>query len=96
VSAAKHTPGPWIVGRDGYINGKDEFIPAGTWRVTYAGGPAYIRGIREADARLIATAPELLEVAQLLASFSFTSELSLGEITEKARAAILKATGSAS
>jgi hypothetical protein len=82
TSAVGHTPGPWIT---------EDF--AGVW----AGNLelAKIRGEqglpREANARLIAAAPEMLEALTILANID-PSEITAEDI-RKARAAIAKATG---
>jgi hypothetical protein len=95
MSAAK--PGPWLA-----KHVATHPIPGWVilWTDTSKPGVHHrrldIKGtFSEADARLIAAAPELLEAAELLCQFSFTSSVSLGDIQERARAAIAKATGSA-
>jgi hypothetical protein len=76
---SKHTPGPWKLDRNSVL------IPIAPyeWADAYGGS--------EANARLIAAAPDLLEALQDLCD-------TLGEcgMTEKARAAITKAEGEAS
>lgn len=109
MTEAKHTPGPWNVF---YKSKYDE------WHVsTPIDGSSMKRalfpdGIRtdnpEADARLIAAAPELLEALQVLSErIAYYASLAEGEATNieqwaytdgssdvaKARAAIAKATG---
>lgn len=87
---SKHTPGPWEWNKN--YRGLDgpggavilEYAPyEGMWVPDYAGDWS------EANARLIAAAPELLEALQDLCD-------TLGECgaTAKARAAIAKAEGS--
>lgn len=59
-----HTPGPWVCDNEKDMFDTDER----TWIVTSADGLFLAAGIpweREADARLIAAAPELLEAARL-------------------------------
>jgi hypothetical protein len=78
--SAKHTPGPWIVMRGGW---------------TEEGFAQYeLHGNRTsciADARLIAAAPELLEALQ--AVIDHGSMTGADWVSDKARAAIAKATG---
>lgn len=94
---SKHTPGPWSgpyydnhPGDRGWwvhngLEGQDEYAVA----VTFTGNPN-----QEADARLIAAAPDLLEACKLLMEYSGIIEERDGNwATEKARAAIAKAEG---
>lgn len=89
--AAKHTAGPWLVSE------------------TFAVGPAgeivactpHNHSRKEANARLIAAAPELLEALQGLVRFTDAVRVQVGmgktqlERLAKARAAIAKAEGGA-
>lgn len=101
---AKHTPGPWHVDEppyefNRYISGNahkdgDDWVSTSVAKVL---GNATSRNVTEANARLIAAAPELLDAVKELADLmdavrdgnyapdSFT--------TQPARAAIAKATG---
>ena len=85
----KHTPGPWVAT---HANGNDFIVKAGDIEVV-AGcgcyGSPYMRGNPDADARLIAAAPDLLEALQgvLRVADRATDEF------DAARAAIAKATG---
>lgn len=94
----KHTPGPWHTG--GYSS-----------RIIYAGDGFAVadatvfhgrhEGEHEANARLIAAAPELLDVLQEVTRCLAWHEEQHGvgmdrKAVESARAAIAKATGSAS
>ena len=95
---SKHTPGPWEI--NWYIcrEGKEEL-----WRVPRSIGPAYVDHnhwagnyitVDEADARLIAVAPELLEALKELMEYAgIIEERSDAVATNKARAAIAKAEG---
>lgn len=86
MSAPKFTPGPWIARQ---VNGHGR-----GWSV----GPAWIGENTwlpeaEANARLIAAAPDLLAAcADLLQHASLTEHMSAASV-ERARAAIAKATG---
>jgi hypothetical protein len=94
---SKHTPGPWEI--DWYIcrEGNKEL-----WRVPRSIGPAYVDHnhwagnyitVDEANARLIAAAPDLLDALKEAATV-----LGLNgcfEAQNRARAAIAKATGAA-
>jgi hypothetical protein len=97
--SAQHTPGPWQrsgvriklgaedclqVGPDGFAIA---FLPIGNRPMEQAGAIA--------DARLIAAAPELLEALRLLLAFADRNGID-GDDYRLARAAIAKATGSAS
>lgn len=111
MSAAKHTPGPWMVSFDATryaihqceeINGVQHrrtpiaFVPKFTKNDSF---PAEEHRTILQDARLIAAAPELLEALRICASQStgpdWTPGQALGFIRQHAHAAIAKATGSA-
>lgn len=76
----KHTPGPWTV------NGGDD---------VWIGNRTCVHIGDEDDARLIAAAPDLLEVLKSLLDMdiSYRRGPVVQEAVEKARAAIAKATG---
>lgn len=63
VRMKKHTPGPWVLGEPYGFNGEIRSVFA--CDETKEIGPTSIACALEADARLIAAAPELLEVALL-------------------------------
>lgn len=65
MSEAKHTPGPWAWenGSLQYGDGKWLSSPSGMV-LDYAGCGSHECDIKEADARLIAAAPELLEALE--------------------------------
>ena len=93
----KHTPGPWTVTADGagwYI----ECSPERGHSVAYIRAeigeedPDTSDDEKEANSRLIASAPELLEALKLIASAE-NSALDLAYCKGIARAAITKATG---
>lgn len=110
---SKHTPGPWVSARDFDENGRRakvttiavccDFViglPAAYEGGNYRDGDP--SGDPEADARLIAAAPDLLEALKALAGLypsaeemNDSDEYSVTEIdwVEIARAAIAKATG---
>lgn len=102
MSAAKHTPGPWLVERDRSISAP---TPAGSpvvlSEVTVAevrsGGCASLEQA-DANARLIAAAPDMLEALQAI-MFRIQGDLQPDHewaVVERelAIAAIAKATGS--
>lgn len=93
--STKHTPGPWRSGRNGgsVVCGSPVPDVGGSDHVEYYGGHLIAESISARNVPVIAVAPELLEVAQLIAAFNFNSDVPLGEIQAKARAAIAKATG---
>ena len=95
MTAAKHTPGPWrlvkVESDSGHIVhlcpvGSDK--PYSLLTTVEHNDVIFAAVYEDADARLIAAAPDLLESLQDLCD-------TLGEcgMTEKARAAIAKATG---
>lgn len=87
----KHTPGDWYVTGEmtRYINVR---IGGGLIQEVASCGPTEADGgygpQQEANARLIAAAPDLLEALQMLLEFPNT-----GPATTTARAAIAKSTG---
>ena len=98
----QHTPGPWYAAREAttgritrvrasHSGGRDEVCIADAAQ----GAGAFAR--LEANARLIAAAPELLEACQTLATLLDTDDwFATGRLAvEQARAAIAKATGRA-
>ena len=92
-----HTPGPW------YVKRQEDLDPSGNgyvWAVKgkpesdkhYVQNPAYANS--EANARLIAAAPDLLAALQEWTSMAVNSGLEgCDEILEQAEAAIAKAEG---
>lgn len=88
--SAKHTPGPWLVEHDTDITGSEASPEIGcVGKVDIA--HVYLRAVpgkTEANARLIAAAPDLLEALRV-------AEESVGDLKalEIVRAAIAKATG---
>jgi hypothetical protein len=91
---AKHTPGPWVA---------DEYPHGDVWHIRYGKRGNWLAEVMTdgdhkgaaADARLIASAPDLLEALQSLvanlAEGDFISETRI----DAARAAIARATGEA-
>ena len=85
MSNAKHTPGPWVTTPE--PNGIEWSVDAGKWGIaTCAAEPG--DGTTEANARLIAAAPDLLTALERIAELSYDSEA-----TRVAREAIAKARG---
>lgn len=105
---SKHTPGPWVYAREygesvteapkittvarcaDFVIGLECDYPGGDYR---NGDPS---GDEEADARLIAAAPELLEALKAIVGIdvhSILTEADADAIHQQARAAIAKATG---
>lgn len=94
MSQAKHTPGPWVwTPESESIHG---YSPEGEALVV-----VYELNTNEADARLIAAAPELLEAlilleAEMVASGNANAtDFGWPLAIQKTRAAIAKATGEA-
>jgi len=93
--ADKHTPGPWHrdarSGLDCDVRAASGRKVALCWGLASNNASNYRPGYRaecDANARLIAAAPELLDVLEEL-----VAEFGVCGLTEKARAAIAKATG---
>ena len=102
MSERKHTPGPWIARR---ATGEDNCIatlasnsrggiPTCLWEILPEAGHAMTTRQQAANARLIATAPELLDaLTDLVGGCGKEGDLFSSEAMEKARAAIAKAEG---
>ena len=95
-----HTPGPWAARRM-HTGGFDIMDPRNRDVVTVYGGGVETES-REANARLIAAAPDLLEAlrqttAQISVWRSINGDMvgALADLENNARAAIRKATGEA-
>ena len=88
--STKHTPGPWIPSytKIGSVTAENGAVIAKCMRLTSLSG-------LEANARLIAAAPELLEALQALETLFAPRACDSTAATwiDKARAAIAKATG---
>jgi hypothetical protein len=97
---AKHTPGPWTVSEE--WDGTS--IKAGQFHVTHTiqscgfHEPEVDKAVTQANARLIAAAPELLQAAKDFVEWFECSRIGDKPIAEwsHARAAIAKATGETS
>lgn len=83
----QHTPGPWRVESRGGMAGREvragEALVVATVNTT-----SNDQGNREANARLIAAAPEMLEALQRLLS---VTELNMDDMEDETRIAIQKA-----
>ena len=94
---AKHTPGPWLAKPTGPWDGWDG------WSVEDASGSvvcdahgSQLSGTREANARLIAGAPEMLEALKAYEAWAdktICKDVELSGIRKQIRAAIARATG---
>lgn len=91
----EHTPGPWTVGPVFDNDGEPEIIvehktPFGNLVVACA-----LSGLvgQEANARLIAAAPELLEALQLADAMLEGAHMNADVVCKKVKAPIAKATG---
>lgn len=96
---SKHTPGPWFVnGHEHYTKYVEARIGGGLLQEVAACGPTEKQEQQEANARLIAAAPELLEALQHIEEYwnrdsneqAMTD--ALWHIIETAQATIAKAT----
>lgn len=86
----KHTPGPWFIDTSLHVYGSSEPRPLdGVPGGTVIDNPHVCTAKTCADARLIAAAPELLEMLQKAVKFGGL----FPDLAEEARAAIAKATG---
>ena len=92
---SKHTPGPWQIGKNFGSVVCDTPVPGirGSDDTEYYGGHLIAESVTEANARLIAAAPELLEALKEL--MVAADRVSAEPVTwlGKARAAIAKAEG---
>lgn len=91
----KHTPGPWEVIQIYYADGKTpshkHVAPPGDWNRKYIASIHRENG--DANAKLIAAAPELLEVCQLVMQSDIDgSFVSAAKWWKKMESAIKKAT----
>jgi hypothetical protein len=84
----KHTQGPWHVEQSGSIYAKDEFIG-----IALDGKPWGKALPQEANARLMAAAPELLEVLELLLLYSRGEGMGYDETYHRAEKLIAKIEG---
>jgi hypothetical protein len=100
--SAQHTPGPWIVphfARDevkcncGYVFSEFQHGMGSICDVNHGAEDEPVE-IAKANARLIAAAPDLLRVAELLVDW-LDEEEGAHRLCDVARTAIAKATGSA-
>ena len=104
MSEVKHTPGPWAV-EYGLTNDPEKYTPGIDAKHGFSilmfgiksqneecGIRGRTIGEQEANARLIAAAPELLGALQAMLNITDFHEL-YGNTTDRARAAIAKATG---
>lgn len=90
MTVRKYTPGPWTIAetvKTARIDGARLIRPVDHKNYEY--GATAILSTSEADARLIAAAPELLEALQAMLDDQRDASL---PVLEKARAAIAKAT----
>lgn len=95
----EHTPGPWRIGNGSFII-SDHPAPGitGSDDVQYYGGHLICESVSQANARLIAAAPDLLEALKVLL-FAFEElakaikPLSSDPVIVSARAAVCKAEG---
>jgi len=96
--SARHTPGPWVVSDDGLVTGRDG-------RVRFAGTPSIdifdasewpseLATEAQANARLIAAAPDLLAALKELYGHAYGAGIpSMRQPMLNARAAIARAEG---
>ena len=92
---SKHTPGPWTMSRPmgtGHLEGREPWFWVSADRTLHlqvaACPDGYVAGENEANARLIAAAPDLLEALTDLLGWQ---TLAPDDVVAAARAAIAKA-----
>ena len=83
---AEHTPGPWRVGEN------TQYVIAGKDSITRTHSVVRGEAVAEANARLIAAAPEMLEALKICA-LALENTWETSDEAKMARAAILKAEG---
>ncbi|HDS1569315.1 hypothetical protein [Stenotrophomonas maltophilia] len=100
--SSKHTPGPWETDRNNVHTGQIATIHHclnNDWVEVWSPNWPADEAEQEANARLIAAAPELLYVAELVDDVSdridHDPDSAFGQLVAAARAAIAKATGGA-
>jgi hypothetical protein len=98
IMTTKHTPGPWLISERVKTARLDNALMVRpVYHQNYEYGATAIIATSEANARLIAAAPDLLAVLQQMIEVFLDTDGSFGadetEIMEMARAAIAKATG---
>ena len=89
----KHTPGPWHIGVRTFHAGRDVYVPKGE-PVAVADDAITATPEAEANARLIAAAPDMLAALRELVvnNMGHPKGITVPQL-DKARAAIAKATG---
>lgn len=90
---SKHTPGPWIISQDDeFLHVYDVMTPTGYYVASTHDG---VEGKcnSEANARLIAAAPDLLEALQMVSEYIRTMKQDGHQYVVAIDAAIAKATG---
>jgi hypothetical protein len=97
----EHTPGPWRVGNGSFVI-SDHPAPGitGSDDVHHYGGHLICESVSQANARLIAAAPDLLEALKILSDYPISGGYALGPCIsecdmQEIRAAIAKAEGKA-
>lgn len=89
---SKHTPGPWFInGHERYTKYVEARIGGGWVQEVAACGPTENPEQQEANARLCAAAPDLLEALQACIQ-QITALCSADDVPDQARNAIAKAT----
>ena len=105
MNTAKHTPGPWVILKE-YNDAVEvsasrpyriDNISANTPLICYVYQHPKFNGFSpQANANLIASAPELLEALELISRYIEPTAVDAASMQKVARAAIAKATGAAS
>ena len=92
MTEAEHTPGPWHI-----MEGTDWVIVSPEVSVAAVYTPRGVREVRQANANLIAAAPDLLEAletaAYVLEHYLDYTQNDMAVMAEDARAALAKARG---
>ena len=88
MTEAEHTPGPWII-----MEGTDWVIVSPEVSVAAVYTPRGVREVRQANARLISAAPDLLEALNYALASHTEDVMMPDDWMDFARAAIAKAKG---
>ncbi|HSG19548.1 MAG TPA: hypothetical protein VLA31_02160 [Burkholderiaceae bacterium] len=92
---SKHTPGPWRPRNGIVLADSHKGTHCSDEDIAFYGGPLVCESIRtDANARLIAAAPDLLEALKAMLEY-YGSHTACVECQDMARAAIAKAEGKA-
>jgi hypothetical protein len=94
-----HTPGPWATESDGDVGRRTHYVVGGDGLLVRVADVLQEIGVsaveRNANKRLMAAAPELLDALEAAANELWRIPIASTAVLNKARAALAKATGGA-